>query len=105
MDGLRGAELLAAVFADQYHGERLPTDTEPPSRGVRVGGVSDAIQHEQVPVLEGRSVALQEAALLAVQFVLGGWDEEQEEAVLAAQGFGGQDCSRARSAVSWAALA
>ncbi len=106
-DGFGGAELLAAVLAGEHNGERLPFYTEPASCGVRGRGVSEEVYREQVPVLEGRFVVLQEAALADVWLVGGGWGEDQEEAVLAAVGreVRGQDCSRARSAVSCAALA
>lgn len=106
-DGFGGAELLAAILADEHDGERITLYTEPTSRGILGWGAPQEVQLEQVPVLEGRFVVLEEVALVGVRLVGGGGGEDQEEAALAAVGseVRGQDCSRARSAVSWVALA
>ncbi len=106
-DGFGGAELLAAILADEHDGERLPLYTELPPRGVSSRGVPQEVQLEQVAVLEGCFLVLEEVALVGVRLVGGGGGEDQEEAALAAVGreVRGQDCSRARSAVSCVALA
>ena len=106
-DGFGGAELLAAILADEHDGERLPLYTELPPRGAPGRGVPQEVQLEQVAVLEGCFLVLEEVALVGVRLVGGGRGEDQEEAALAAVGreVRGQDCSRARSAVSCVALA
>ncbi|MEJ7842988.1 MAG: hypothetical protein WKF95_14590 [Rubrobacter sp.] len=106
-DGFGGAELLAAVLADEHDGERIILYSELPSRGVPGRGIFEEVQREQVAVLEGRFVVLEEVALVGVRLVGGGGGEDQEEAALAAmrREVRGQDCSRARSAVSCVALA
>jgi hypothetical protein len=106
-DWLRGAELLAAVFADEDHGEGSGLDAELLFCGV-CGGVALVVDRgDQVPVLEGGLLVLQEIALADVSFVLIGRGEDQEQPVLAAvgRGAGFQDCSLASSAVSCVALA
>ena len=106
-DGFGGAELLATVLANQHDGERITIYTELPSRGIPGRGVPQEVQREQVAVLEGCFLVLEEVALVGVRLVGGGGGEDQEEAALAAVGreVRGQDCSRARSAVSCVALA
>lgn len=106
-DGLRGPELLAAVFADEDYGKCFGGDAESLSWGVCVGRFVEEGRGDEVPVLELGLPALQEVALAEVSFVRIGWGEDQEQAVLAAVWCeaGVQDCSRARLAVSCVALA
>lgn len=103
-DGLRGAELLAAILADEDDGEGAPLYAEPASRGRESPGV--VLQKrlgQEIPLPEGGLPTFEEAELAGVGLVVGRGGEDEEAAV------GGrgvlQDCSRARSSVCWAAAA
>ena len=104
-DGLRRAELLAAVPADQDGGEGAVLHSEPASRGGgSIGAVLEEGFGQEVAVLAAGLPAFEELELTGVGLAVrrGGEDEE-------AAGFRGgvsvQDCCRARSSVCWAAAA
>ena len=104
-DGLRRAELLAAVPADEDGGEGAVLYPEPASRG---GGPTGAVLEEgfgqELAVLAAGLPAFEELQLAGVGLAVrrGG---EDEEAAGVRGGVSVQDCCRARSSVCWAAAA
>ena len=103
-DGLRRAELLAAVFADENGAKGAVFYVEAPPRG---GGLFRAVLEEglyqEVSVLGGGFVVFEQVALAGVVFVVRRRGEDEKAAVRRRVFF--QDCSLTRSAVCWAALA
>ena len=104
-DGLRRAELLAAVPADEDGGEGAVLYPEPASGG---GGFIDAVLEEgfrqEVAVLAAGLPASEEVELAGVGLVVCGGGED-EEAARVWGAVSAQDCSLARSSVLWAAAA
>ena len=104
-DGLRRAELLAAVPADEDGGEGAVLYPEPASRG---GGFVRAVLEEgfgqEVAVLAAGLPAFEEVELAGVGLVIGRGGEDEEAAGVRG-GVPAQGCPRARSSVCWAAVA
>ena len=104
-DGLRRAELLAAVPADEDDGEGAVLYPKPASRG---GGFIGAVLEEgfsqEVAVLAAGLPAFEEPKLAGVGLVAGRGGEDEEAAGVHG-GVSVQDCCRARSSVCWAAAA
>ncbi len=104
-DGLRRAELLAAVPADEYSGEGAVLYPEPASRG---GGFVRAVLEEgfrlEVAVLAAGLPAFEELELAGVGLVAGRGGEDEEAAGVRG-GVPAQDCSLMRLSVCWAAVA
>ena len=80
-DGLRRAELLAAVPADEDGGEGVLLYPEPASRG---GGLIGAVPEEgfrqEIAVLASGLPAFEEVELAGVGFVVRGGGEDEEAA-------------------------
>jgi hypothetical protein len=104
-DGLRRAELLAAVPADEDGGEGAVLYPEPASRGGgSIGAVLEEGFGQEVAVLAAGLPAFEELELAGVGLVAGRGGEDEEAAGVRG-GVSVQDCCRARSSVCWAAAA
>ena len=105
-DGLRRAELLAAVLADEYGDESAVLYPEPAFRGGgSIGAVLEEGFGQEVAVLAARLPAFEELELAGVGLVAGRGGEDEEEAAGVRRGVSVQGCCRANSSVCWAAAA
>jgi hypothetical protein len=104
-DGLRRAELLSAIPADEDGGEGAVLYPEPAPRG---GGFVRAVLEEgfrqEVAVLAAGLPAFEEVELAGVGLVVGRGGEDEEAAGVRGA-VSAQDCSLMRSSVCWAAVA
>ena len=104
-DGLRRAELLAAIPADEDGGEGAVLYPEPASCGT---GFIRAVLKEgfgqEAAVLVAGLPAFEELELAGVGLVAGRGGEDEEAAGVRG-GISVQDCCRARSSDCWAAAA